>query len=70
MNWKARIASIEDADNKATQDYSLTVHAWSATLSLKADDYSLATLNVQQDVCVDSGSPVDIASAEDEVPTI
>ena len=53
VNWKARIALIKDADNKATHDYSLSVHAWSATLSLKADDYSLATLNVQQGACVD-----------------
>jgi hypothetical protein len=66
QHWKARVAFIEDAENKADGKYSLSLHSWTPTL-LKPDDYSVVTLNVTQGACVDSGSPVDITFLKDEV---
>jgi hypothetical protein len=64
--WKARVAFIEDV-NKLLEEYSISLADWSPKLALHSKEYVNVSLNVRQGACVDSGSPVDITFAKDEV---
>jgi len=62
QKWKARVHFIE---NKAAQECFVSLSSWHQSM-LSASEFQPVTLDVCNGACVDSGSPVDITSSDDE----